>query len=489
MPDGQLSTALRYLHRMIGGKLAGARPDRELLERFVQRRDEAAFAVLLDRHGPLVLGVCRRILRDPHDTDDAFQATFLVFVRRAGTIARGESVGSWLYGVATRVALRARAQAQRRRAQEKQVYDMPGTDLPSETNWSELRPILDEEVNRLPEKYRVPFVLCHLEGKSNEEAARQLGCPVGTVWGRLARARERLRTRLAHRGVVLSSAALVTALTQQTASAVVPASLHQSTFHAGLAYLAGQAGGVASASAVALAEGVLPALGWTRLKMAAMLLLAIGMIGTAAVGIFYHPINGGNAPATELSDTSRPIPPVLPEAVRGSKVLIAFDVGSPTDNVHRIPHQIPDIEAALQKSGCRIVERVNRSLYLVDGLQHSRQFLKALPHRQGMLVFEDGRFRESVPYENHHHPGQLLQAEPFACVRGVSGAHSLKAMKQDIARFAQMPGVVAEAINIETGTKTGGESWILKLTPAEGKTLLEVFLQTRAGFYYKEIGR
>src|SRR6516165_2557004 len=154
--------------------------DGEFLDQFLTRHDEAAFEALVRRHGPMVLGVCRRILGDAHDAEDAFQATFLVLVRRAASVVPREQVGNWLYGVAYRTALEAKRVAARRRAREKQVNDMPHPTVGPEECWRDLQPLLDRELNRLPDKYRVPVVLCDLEGRTRKEAARQLDLPEGT---------------------------------------------------------------------------------------------------------------------------------------------------------------------------------------------------------------------------------------------------------------------------------------------------------------------
>jgi RNA polymerase sigma factor (sigma-70 family) len=250
-----------------------------LVAQFVRRRDEAAFAALLDRHGPMVLGVCRRVLRDPQDADDAFQATFLVFVRKAAALRRPGALGNWLYGVAYRIALQARAGAARWRALERHVEDMPAAEPVDEHIWAELRPLLDEEINRLPEKYRAPVVLCYLEGKTYAEAARVLGWAAGTVSGRLARAREKLRARLAVRGVTLSAAALAMTLGQK-GTAAVPAALAQATLKGGLAAAAGgAAAGLVSAKAVALSQGALKVALAVKLKVLALVVAGGGLIG------------------------------------------------------------------------------------------------------------------------------------------------------------------------------------------------------------------
>src|SRR5262249_2058647 len=180
--------------------------DHDLLDRFVAERDQDAYAVLMERHGPLVWSVCRRLLHDSHDAEDAFQAAFLILVRKAASIRRQACLASWLYRVTFRVALHA--QSRRAgigpRAQQVEVDSMPAPESNSDERCAEIRPALDDEVNRLPEKYRRPIVLCYLQGKTNEEAARLLGWTKGTVSGRLARARDLLHKRLSRRGVTLS---------------------------------------------------------------------------------------------------------------------------------------------------------------------------------------------------------------------------------------------------------------------------------------------
>jgi RNA polymerase sigma factor (sigma-70 family) len=193
-----MSTAL-YEPRRPAGALDPA--DADLVARFALAGDEAAFGELVRRHGPMVLGVCRRLLPNRHDAEDAFQATFLLLARNAAAIRKRDAVGSWLYGTAYRVASRARGDAARRRAREGKAAAAPVYDPRVEAAWRELRPILDDELNRLPEKYRRPLVLCYLQGLTNAEAARLLGWTKGTVSGRLARARDLLRARLKRRGV------------------------------------------------------------------------------------------------------------------------------------------------------------------------------------------------------------------------------------------------------------------------------------------------
>src|SRR5262245_53862403 len=177
MANAPLGKVIRQLRQSLDHE--GGLSDAELLERVVSQRDTAAFEVLVWRHGALVLGVCRRLLRHEQDAEDAFQAAFLILLRKAGSIGKRQSLGSWLYKVAYRVSLRARA---RRRARREQPGgDVPAREATPELIWRDLRPVLDEEVDGLPEKYRTPFILCYLEGLTNEEAGRQIGCPRGTV--------------------------------------------------------------------------------------------------------------------------------------------------------------------------------------------------------------------------------------------------------------------------------------------------------------------
>jgi RNA polymerase sigma-70 factor (ECF subfamily) len=293
MANGQLGAAVPAQRRVVTAECT----DGELLERFAAAGEEAAFAELVRRHGPMVLGVCRRILSAEHDAEDAFQATFLVLARRARAIHKGEAVGSWLYGVAYRIAVRARSDAAKRRKHEGQVTTLPSQDPLEELTWRELRPVLDQELGRLPAKYRDPLVLCYLEGKTNAEAAEELGWTKGTVSGRLARARDLLRGRLARRGVALTSALLVLLLSKKTAVAAVPATLATSTVTAAVCGAsAAVATGVLSGRAVAWAAAALAA--WWRgrvMGLAAGILLLLGVTTLAASKLADPPPKGCHA--------------------------------------------------------------------------------------------------------------------------------------------------------------------------------------------------
>ncbi len=269
--------------------------DVRLIQRFAADRDEAAFEVLVQRYGPMVFGVCLRVLGDAHDAEDAFQATFLVLAKKARSLARQELVGNWLWGVAYRTAKRAQADLARWHARERQVRMAMEADPVEEVMYRELRSVLDEEIKRLPTKYRQPFVLCYLEGKTNEEAARKLGCPTGTVFTRLAQARELLRSRLTRRGVKLSSATLAAALTREV-TASVPMGLVCSTVKAAALFAAGNiaVAGVISTRAVTLAEGGLRAMFISKIKVATAVVLTTVTLGSASTLYGYRMLTDGN---------------------------------------------------------------------------------------------------------------------------------------------------------------------------------------------------
>ena len=262
-----------------------AQTDGQLLEHFIGKQDESAFEELVRRHGPMVYGVCRRLL-SAHDADDAFQATFMVLVRKARSVVPRDLVGNWLYGVACRVALHARVQASRRRAREKQVVDMPHPAAPLVDSLNDLRPVLDLELSRLPEKYRAAIVLCDLEGRSRKDAARQIGVPEGTLSSRLATGRKMLAARLTRRGLAVGASwrRAATAMFGEIAQAVVPGTLAVSTVKAAAAGAAQQAValGLLTAHAATHTEGVMKAMLISKLKAMVAVLLTLGMLTTGA---------------------------------------------------------------------------------------------------------------------------------------------------------------------------------------------------------------
>jgi RNA polymerase sigma factor (sigma-70 family) len=277
MEASELGPIARHLQAVLRQDQA-ALTDGQLLERFIAARDEASFEALLTRHGPMVLGVCRRLLGRGPDAEDAFQATFLVLARKAASVSPRDAVGSWLYGVARTTAIRARAEIARRCKRERQVEAMPEPEAVPEDPRDDLVPLLDEELARLPEKYRLAVILCDLEGRPRREVARQMQVPEGTLSSRLTTARRLLAGRLARRG-----GSLAVLLSPEA----VPVSLLRCTARAALAVAAGQAGaaGLVSERVVALMEGVLKAMLLTRLKTATAVLVLVCLLGGLAAGL------------------------------------------------------------------------------------------------------------------------------------------------------------------------------------------------------------
>jgi HlyD family secretion protein len=272
--------ALDHVRTLFGVGTAAALSDDQLVERFLRRGEvaEVAFVALVEKHGPMVLRVCRDVLRDPHDAEDAFQATFLILVLKAGTIREHSSVASWLFGTARRVAIRARSRIARRAVNESR-WMATAEHRPQAAAPPALLPEVHEEVDRLPEKYRTPIILCYLEGQTHEEAADQLRVPVGTVKVRLARARERLRGRLTRRGLAPAFLALTP---PGTATRMTPAPFIESTIEAAMRIAEGRWSG-ASATVLALVQGVLRAMFLTKLKTAALVLATSLTITLAAM--------------------------------------------------------------------------------------------------------------------------------------------------------------------------------------------------------------
>ncbi len=320
MGNEPIRTVLRYVRQVVGPPEGEAGTDGQLLRRFVRDQDEAAFVALVQRHGPMVLGVCRRVLGHAQDAEDAFQATFLVLVRKAHAIADAERLSNWLHGVAARTASKLKVREARRRVHERragtsavdQEPDGPGADL---------CPVLDEEIQHLPTKYRAPFLLCYLEGKTNREAAEVLGCPPGTVSSRLAWARQRLRTRLTRRGIVPGAGLAAVGLSEnaagQVTAAVVSAELEAQTVQLALAFAAGRvaASGGVSLRAVILTREVLRAMFWTSWKgLAVAGLMAVSLIG-AGVGVYASGVLAAaekDGPPAAVQDKE----PAKPEALK-----------------------------------------------------------------------------------------------------------------------------------------------------------------------------
>jgi RNA polymerase sigma factor (sigma-70 family) len=412
MGQGQLQVVVRHAQRVAGGAEHGL-ADGQLLRRFLNSCEGSAFEELVRRHGPMVLGVCRRILQDGHAAEDAFQATFLVLFRRARALGgqRG-SLAGWLYTVASHVALKARADAARRRVKEGQVVDMPRADAQAEQVWPDLQPVLDEELNRLPDKYRAALVLCYLQGQTNEQAARLLGWPVGTVKSRLARARDLLRERLSRRGVTVTPALLTATLTAR-ATAALPAGLVDLTVGAALA-LAGRSVVTPSAltGPVALADGVLKGMLAARLALATGVLLAVLAGALTAVGLAQATQAAPPAKADERKPAAaarplRPAPkPPRPAAGRPhSEELAPLRVSGRVLGPDGAP--VPAADVVVMTCPWR---------YIQHGAPHFAAGYEVLaPGKAG----KDGSFRLSVPRDRWAYPAQI--AHPLQLVASAPG--------------------------------------------------------------------
>ncbi len=299
MAANRWSPLLNRLRHIVRPPTEGEANDGQLLTAYARGDRPEAFEQLVRRHSRMVFGVCRRILADPHNAEDAFQATFLVLARKARSVAWRDSIGGWLYGVACRTSWKARTSALRRQRREQVVAKMARDAGAPEPPADPLHPMLDEEINRLPEKYRLPIVFCYLEGRSNEEAAQRMRCSSGAVKMRLLRARDLLRCRLERRGVALSAAALAAAL--EEASAAAPEALIGMTLQAAAALAAGPtAGGAASTSALVLMQGVIGDMMYLKIKLAFALLLALAVIGVGSHFFPPGPVTQASAPPAEL---------------------------------------------------------------------------------------------------------------------------------------------------------------------------------------------
>ncbi len=304
---------LRFLRSIKAKEATGALSDRQLLETFLSQHSEASFTALVQRHGAMVFGVCRRLLQHTQDAEDAFQATFLALARQAYTIRRQEALGSWLHGVAYRIAEKMKRTAARRSTRERCMTPLPCGDVLDDITWRELRSVLDEELQRLPEKYRAPLVLCYLEARTQDEAAQRLGWSKNTFGRRINQARQMLARRLTRRGLTLSAALSVPLLTDTSAQAALPPLLVATTVHAGLASAMGNAvSGMVSDQVVALAESGVGSLLAKKASIAVVLLVSL-MLSMGSL-LAYRA-----APSRTFAEAPAAPPPQSPPARSASK--------------------------------------------------------------------------------------------------------------------------------------------------------------------------
>jgi RNA polymerase sigma factor (sigma-70 family) len=367
MRGGSSRAVAGHLRTLYQAGVLGPLGDEELLERFLARRDEAgeeAFAELVRRHGPMVLGACRRVLRDAHEAEDVFQATFLVLARKAAAVMRGESVASWLHCVAVRTAKEALLRAARRRAREERVSAPIRVYPPDDRLPNELRDILDEELARLPARHRGPVVLCELEGLSRSEAARRLGIPEGTLSSRLARARAQLRDRLAARGVALPAAAIASVLAREARAAAVPLSLLESTVEAAAGVAAGPiAAAGLSAPVASLCEGVIQTMLVAKIKGIVLAVGAVAAVVSGAVVLAQSgqpgPNTNNQAVATKGRTGSDPDGQAAGLEKKLDRVLEALERLAPKE---RSTSPVSDDDVAIKEARKWIVEKLNQTL-------------------------------------------------------------------------------------------------------------------------------
>jgi RNA polymerase sigma factor (sigma-70 family) len=349
----------QYLRRLTN-RYGDPATDQEMLQRFVACHEETAFVGLVERHAAMVLGLCRSILRNHHDAEDIFQAVFLVLARKAGSIRKGESVGSWLYAVTHRLAHKARIRAGKRH-ERVQRAEMPLEQTPmDEVSWGELRDILHEEVSRLPEKYRAAVVLCYWEGQTHEQAGQQLGCAKSTIKDRLEKAREMLRTRLARRGLALPAAWFAASLSEGT-SVAVSLELAQTTVRGAMLFSLGQLSeGVLSVNAVACAKSAVQAMLLSKLKYGLAFVLMLGVLGGAGLAVLQE----GSAPGTPAEQPKAAALKNEPEALATEEPLPAGAVARL--GTLRFRHGDPIRRIAIGTDGTSILSAAGKAVYVWD---------------------------------------------------------------------------------------------------------------------------
>jgi RNA polymerase sigma factor (sigma-70 family) len=378
-PSSTADTRVALRNVLDLGTLSGL-TEGQLLERYLKSRDERAFEIIVTRHARMVLGVCRRMLIDSNDVDDAFQATFLILVRKASTIRSRDRLSPWLYGVAYKVASRARAVSKARKSRESTNLEFDIPDCPSADSRSELFPLFDEELMRLPERYRAPVRLCCLEGKSHEDAARELAWPVGTVRSRLFRGRRLLQTRLTRRGVAPSlvmGQGLTTLL--GPATPVEPSLIHATLETVSRFQNAKLIAATTLSSSVAmLTQGVLTTMFLTKLKIAASSLLLVSAVGSGAVLLAQDTV------PRQPPERSAPLSPTIPQGKAGQRRVADVDgdvKATPTvqDRAVSSSELRARLNAALrkQKFATRLAQRGQMGKEEADQINDEVDILKA----------------------------------------------------------------------------------------------------------------
>jgi RNA polymerase sigma factor (sigma-70 family) len=428
MATGTLKSMNRIVRRLTRAALLGEgkiHSDGRLLDAFLANGDEAAFEILVKRHGPMVLGVCRRVIGNLHDAEDAFQAVFLVLAKKAASLVPRELVGNWLYGVAYRTALQARTKLCRRRARELQVMDMPHPTVSTNFDLLDLHQALDRELSKLPDKYRVPIVLCDLENRSRRDVAGQLQIPEGTLSSRLTTGRKLLAKQLTKHGLAFSGGALATILGQQTASAcMAPALLSIAVKAAGLTAVGKSAAPILSTQVLALSQGVLKTMFLSKIKVILVLVagLFLGGVGAGFIGL---PGKGAQA-----AQAAQPVQkPAQPE--------------EPIDGGLLLNQQI---QAELRLSKNQIDKLLAVSRGVDDKTLPNRkevgqiqQQIEALQRKIAKLQERIGKIHETIENERKHTVGKA--APEILSARALKRVREIQRQKRGLRELLQDPKV------------------------------------------------
>jgi RNA polymerase sigma-70 factor (ECF subfamily) len=484
------SNIVQHIRSVLEAPGDSGRNDAQLLDDFAGRRDQTAFATLVRRHGRLVLAVCRRVLGNAHEAEDAFQATFLVLARRAGALRLRHSLSSWLYGVAYRLALKTRTRASRQRQHEARAAAAHMSPAHDNLSWNEVRAVLDEELTRLPERLRAPLILCYLTGKTQDEAAQHIGWSLATFRRRLERGRILLRDRLTRRGLALSAA--LSALLAQDALAAVPVPLLTGTVETATAFAAGQ--GPVTSPSVILAEELMKAMSATRLKLAAAVVLTLGLLALGTGFALHRALAGANkpAPAVAGADDKPPADPPMPRqllAVCPSGYLFANPIyhgGTDATAVPRLVRQlgqllgVPDDQSALLSDRAPVPftpTRANIKTTVADFLDSGQEQHRLVLLFAGHAV-ELGNQAYLVPLDGELDKEQTLVSLEWLYDRLAKCKARQKVLILDVCRFNPQRGV-------ERGTldKMGGNLDKMLRQPPRG---VEVLTACTAGEFSYE---
>lgn len=449
MATDRMNTVIQHIRQSVRFQDEAAWTDGQLLTHFIEHNDESAFASLVRRHGAMVMGVCLRVARNQHDAEDAFQATFLILVRKAASIGSRELIANWLYGVAYHTALKAKAVNMKRRIREKQVTELPEPALAEGSGNDDLKALIDQELNRLPTKYRIPILLCELEGRSRKEAAEIIGCPEGSLSSRLARAKTMLAKRLARHGLAVSGGSLSAALAQNAASACVPPSIAAVTIKTATLVAAGQATvGMISPKVAALMEGVLKVMLLSKLNIGAIWLF-VGLIAFGA-GLFIY--QGATAQPGTLERVAEGMPQ-LPQEAKQKKA-------QPDDDVENDANALQGkwaIESLIYDGDEPPAEMVNAMVLIVKGDKMTfKPGLGIDATEQGKIKFNLDNDPTEVQFKlrvSNPKQIQVTATDPGAKERSMTGIYKLSGDKLTVCFGEETDGKTPDEFIAKKGSK------------------------------------